>query len=294
MTNPVPEDIKQRIWALYLRSVKPLSLGKIGKMVGVSKTAVSTIINDAKLQDPNYALMRALVVNLAKNRSDVFQYASCVRILNLIHEYQLAANDAEEIIRQLLPALYAGSWTVANAIDGLRKFEDSAKEFGNTPWEHSGYFENIRRQKREYDSQIEKAKLELNSLLADNKIVKRNLQIFKDAGGINRTLNGEEFERRKYKSRYLSLKKQIVSGHPIDPDELKKLNKYMINPLGENDILDKIEDIRLHPSRYTQLFQGLPSMIPMNKDAKPRLVYDLDQNNLHDNSDADTNVQDDK
>ena len=60
------------------------------------------------------------------------------------------------------------------------------------------------------------------------------------AGGINRALNGEEFERIKYKSRYLSLKKQIESGHPIDPDELKKLNKYMINPLGEDDVLDKI------------------------------------------------------
>ena len=75
-------------------------------MVGVSKTTVSTIINEAKLQDPNYALMRALVVNLAKNGSDIFQYASCVRILNLIHEYNLGDNEAEEIIRHLLPALY--------------------------------------------------------------------------------------------------------------------------------------------------------------------------------------------
>ena len=92
----------------------------------------------------------------------------------------------------------------------------------------------------------------------------------------------------KYKSKYLSLKKQIESGHPIDPDELKKLNKYMINPLNEDDVLDKIENIRLHPSRYIQLFQKLPSMIAKNKDAKPRLFYDIDQNNLDDTSNADT------
>ena len=75
------------------------------------------------------------------------------------------------------------------------------------------------------------------------------MQIFKEGGGITRALKGEEFERIKYKSKYLSLKKQIESGHPIAPDELKKLNKYMIKPLGEDDVLDKIEDIRLHPSR---------------------------------------------
>ena len=88
-------------------------------------------------------------------------------------------------------------------------------------------------------------------MLFENKTVKLNLQIFKEAGGIRRALNGEEFERIKYKSRYLSQKKQIESGHPIDPDELKKLNKYMINPLGEEDVLDKIEDIKLHPSRLS-------------------------------------------
>ena len=239
----------------------------------VSKTAVSTIIHEAKLQDPNYALMRALVVNLEKNGSDVFQYGSCIRILNLIHEYQLEANEAEEIIRNLLPALYKGNWTVANAIDALRKFEKSAEGFGNTPWEHSEYFAKLRDQLKEYNSRIEKARLELYSLLSENNIVKRNVQIFKESGGIRRALNGEESERIKYKSRYLSQKKQIESGHPIDPDELKKLNKYMINPLGEEDVLDKIEEIRLHPSRYSQLFQELPSEVTKYKDPKPHLVY---------------------
>ena len=161
----------------------------------------------------------------------------------------------EELIRHLLPALYKGNWSVADAIEGLQKFENSSSRFGHTHWEHSAYFNNLRSQLREYTSQIEKAKLDLNSLLDENKFVKRNLQIFKDAGGIRRALDGEESDRIKYKSKYLSLKKQIESGHPIDPDELKKLNRYMINLLGEEDVLDKIEDIRLHPSRYFSYFK---------------------------------------
>jgi hypothetical protein len=110
VTNPIPEDIKQRIWQLYLRSVKPLSLGKIGKMVGFSKTAVSTLINETKLQDPNYALMGALVVNLAKNGFDVFQYASCVRILNLIHEYQLGSYSNIEAKAMVTSSIFENYW----------------------------------------------------------------------------------------------------------------------------------------------------------------------------------------
>ena len=93
------------------------------------------------------------------------------------------------------------NWTVANAIDALRKFEKSAAGFGNTPWEHSEYFANLRNQLNEYNSRIEKARLELYSLISENNIVKRNLKIFKEAGGIRRTLNGEESEKIKYKSR---------------------------------------------------------------------------------------------
>ena len=136
--------------------------------------------------------------------------------------YKLGANEAEEIIGHLLPALYAGNWTNANAIGELRKFEDSANEIGNTPSEHLFYFAKLSRQLSEYNSQIEKAELELNSSLTDIKIIKRNLQIFMERGGIYRALDGEKFDRINYKSKYLSLKKQI------DPDELKKLNKYMI------------------------------------------------------------------
>ena len=138
-------------------------------------------------------------------------------------------------------------------------------------------------------------KIKLDSLISDNRIVKSNLQIFMESGGgIYRALDGEKFDRIKYQSRYLSLKKLIESGHPIDPDELKKLNKYMINPLGEDDVLNKIEDIRLHPSRYVQLFQTLPSMIAKSKDPKPRLVNVTDQDNLQDKPNANTTVEDHK
>ena len=67
----------------------------------------------------------------------------------------------------------------------------------------------------------------------------------------------------------------------------------MIDPLGEDDVLDKIEDIRLHPSRYFHLFQDLPSRIAKNMDAKPHLLYDTDQE-LHDNPNAFTNIENDK
>ena len=201
--------------------------------------------------------------------------------------YQLSLSDTEDLIRELLPALYKGDWTVTNAINGFQKFEKSALIFGQTPWEHWAYFGKLRSQLRRYTSQIEKAKLELNSILNQNKVVKRNLEIFKEEWGVNSQLDRNHRERIRYKAKYEALKKQIESGHPINPGELEKLNKYMINPLGEHQVLDKIEDIRLRPSKYQQLFQKIPSRFPKKQTTHENLFDNIDQENSPTNPEND-------
>ncbi len=53
----------------------------------------------------------------------------------------------------------------------------------------------------------------------------------------------------------------------------------MINPLGEHQVLDKIEDIRLRPSKYHQLFQEMPSMFAKKRSATENLFDNIDLEN---------------
>ena len=53
----------------------------------------------------------------------------------------------------------------------------------------------------------------------------------------------------------------------------------MINPLGEHQVLDKIEDIRLRPSKYQQLFQEIPSRFPKKQTTHENLFDNIDQEN---------------
>ncbi len=59
----------------------------------------------------------------------------------------------------------------------------------------------------------------------------------------------------------------------------------MINPLGEDDVLDKIEDIRLRPSQYHQLFQEILSMYTRKERSKENRFDNIDQENSHPNGD---------
>jgi hypothetical protein len=49
--------------------------------------------------------------------------------------------------------------------------------------------------------------------------------------------------------------------------------------LGEQEVLDKIEDISLHPSKYHQLFPEIPSMQAKVRRAKESPFNNIDQEN---------------
>ena len=53
------------------------------------------------------------------------------------------------------------------------------------------------------------------------------------------------------------LKKDLLlsqQGKSIDPDELSRLNESLIVPVSEQEVVDKLDDIRRHPSMYPNLF----------------------------------------
>ena len=53
------------------------------------------------------------------------------------------------------------------------------------------------------------------------------------------------------------LKKDLLlsqQGKSIDPYELSRLNESLIVPVSEQEVVDKLDDIRRHPSMYPNLF----------------------------------------
>ena len=59
-------------------------------------------------------------------------------------------------------------------------------------------------------------------------------------------------------------------GESIDPAEVKKVNDINIVPITEQDILEKIDEIRIHPSLYSTLFMKplLPNVKPSDRQKK--------------------------
>lgn len=88
-------------------------------------------------------------------------------------------------------------------------------------------------------------------------IVKDNLDVFLSEDGVESLIGNKKLTTIEMESEIKALKNDALlheQHKSIDPDELSRLNESLIIPVSEQEVLDILEDIRRHPSIYSNLF----------------------------------------
>lgn len=134
MSKAIPQKICQIVIEWYFTTSK--SMDWIAEKCGIAKSSVSNIVHSKMADDPSFELMRYLVVNLKKDGTDVPEYAAGIRIQHLLQEYGVDLETGESMIEKILVMCYREHWDPSAAISTLKKFEDSAREWGLGPNEY--------------------------------------------------------------------------------------------------------------------------------------------------------------
>lgn len=252
MRKAIPDDVATNVWKLYM-SRGGMSLGDISKLVGISKTSVYNIIRSMEKKDPDFPLMRALIENLHKDGTDVRQYADILRIFEILEENDIDHDIAEDMIKSILLTCYQENWEPSEAIKTMNLISSSAIRYGKSISDHARHFIELR-------VKIEKEEKVLSDLKLSNEILRKNLEVFKTQDGVQHWVTDMKLAEASYPDDIKELKKDLRlcrEGKSIDPSELEKLNKRLIHSVSEEDILNRLDDIRRHPSNYRDLFENL-------------------------------------
>ena len=253
-TATVPRETRRIVWELYLGG-KTLDL--IAELTGISKTSVFNIVQDTASHDPDYILMRRLAVNLRKNGSDLSQYTSIMRMSSLLAEYGVDYATGEEILEKFLSSCYKLKWDPSDAVLTLQKFSQSAARYGHSPMEHANFFNKLQSSEAKLYLRIIQARKKLRELIQKHDIVQDNLDVFLEEDGVTRWVTNNKMTTIESERQISELKKDIhlsQQSKSIDPDELSKLNESFIVSVSEQEVVDKLDDIRRHPSMYPYLF----------------------------------------
>jgi hypothetical protein len=245
----VPLKTIQKVLENYFTT--PLSLDRIAGICGISKTSVFNIVTAKKGEDPSFALMRHLVENLDKNGTDVVSYGRAIRISKLLDEHGIDQETGERIMEEFLVACYQEHWPVADAVDTLISYKLVAKEYAMTPMgfciERNQWIE-VLKSLQERKDEVQEG---LNKLIKVDKMVRDNFDYFASNPVQLSWLRAREAQQ--YKTKYEELLKDIqVSRNEksIDSTEFENLNKKLLRPVTQTQLLEKLEDIRQNPAKY--------------------------------------------
>ena len=253
----LPRRIREKVLEYYFNSPWR-SIDWIAKELTIPKSSVFNIVRGKKIEDPDFLLVRFLVTNLNKEGIDVPRYASAIHISILLDEYGIEPEAAERMMEELLTALYKERWPVADAIDTLRRFDEEADEWGQSALQYALDRINAAEKLKEYNLKIEKQKTRLATYVQANEIVPNNFKYFNKRFGVWFNISQMESDMRHYKQKYeLLLKESQLAreGRSIDEGQLHELNKNLVCPITEEQVLEKIDDIRHNPARYWHLFE---------------------------------------
>jgi hypothetical protein len=254
MTAPIPREARRIACELYLAG-KTLDL--IADLTGISKTSVFNIARGLDGHDPDYVLMRTLAVNLRKNGSDLSQYATVIRISSLLDEHGVDYATAEDLLQKFIPMCYKLHWEPASVVLALHKFLHSAERFGHTAMEHAIYFNKLHASEANLHVRNYKKRKELRDLIQKCDFAKDNLDVFLSEDGFESLITMNKIRIIELESEIKALKKDALLSQQhdsIDPPEISKLNESLIIPVSEQEVMNKLEDIRRHPSMYPYLF----------------------------------------
>ena len=165
---------------------------------------------------------------------------------------------AEEMMKEILPALYKERWPVADAIDTLHRFKEQADIWGQTPLQYALARIQAAERLKEYNFKIEEQKTKLAKFVQANEIVPNNFYYFNKRFGVRFNISQTEHYMRHYKQKYERLLKESQharEGRSIEEGQLHELNKNLVSPITEEQVLEKIDDIRHNPARYWHLFE---------------------------------------
>jgi hypothetical protein len=254
MTAPIPREARRIAWELYLGG-KTLDL--IAELTGISKTSVFNIARGMEDKDPDYVLMRTLAVNLKKNGSDLSQYASVIRMSGVLDENGVDYATCEELLGKFLPTCYKLQWEPSAAVHALYKFLASAERYGHSPLEHANYFNKLQTTENKVMLRTLQARKKLRDLTKKYDFVQNNLDLFFSEDGVLHLITSNKMTVIESDRQIKELKNDISlsqQNKSIDPIELEQLNESLIVPVSEQEVLDKLDDIRRHPSMYLYLF----------------------------------------
>lgn len=258
----IPNNLAIKVIELYLQGK---TTRKIGDFLGISKTAVSKIVNkDVNAKFPIH-LQHVLAVNLKKNGMDMQEYADLIRAKAVLKENGFESADVADIIVRLVNETFALGLEPEELVKFLYSFSELRDESKTRNIKDLAKYVQKQVDRLHYTNiEVQERSLELLKLKEQIKESERKLRQDYDTFGL--LLGQKDKCIREFEAK---IKKMEAERPPdICPVCAKKVESAKLFRLGEKIggspsiemVVRKAQDLMENPHNYAYTFLPHPKI----------------------------------
>ena len=259
-----PYSIKVKVIKEWIQG---LSRDKIGQNNGIGAGTVTSIIQQARDNVADIDLMRALAIKIKKEKFEINDFASTVRLKKVMDELELPEEKAESLLEEINIHCFKKEIDSKEFVCEIDEVSKLVNNLDVSIYNIPSYIDKMTKQLAELEKRIIIKQGQINQKIREHKITIDDLNEYRLRKPILVKIDALEVELFKKEEENESLKEEILdykakilalnSSKSVLESEFINANKKLpaSNPLDITELSKITDEIFYHPNRNIEIIK---------------------------------------
>jgi hypothetical protein len=258
MGSATPYSIKVKVIKEWIQG---LSRDKIGQNNGIGTGTVTSIIQQTKTNITDIDLMRALALEIKKEKLEINYFASAVRLKKLLDEFELPEENVEAFLEGIIAHCFRQNINNKEFVSKIEEISKTANKLDISIFNIPAFINQKTKQLTELNKEISIKQRQIKQIIEEYGLTKQDLKDFRlnrphidKIQELERTVKNLKQDKSMLLEELFEIDEENSKLKPektIQEKEIMEVNKKLssTNPIGIKELSKITDEIFSHPSR---------------------------------------------
>ncbi len=258
MGSATPYSIKVKVIKEWIQG---LSRDKIGQNNGIGTGTVTSIIQQTKTNITDIDLMRALALEIKKEKLEINYFASAVRLKKLLDEFELPEENVEAFLEGIIAHCFRQNINNKEFVSKIEEISKTANKLDISIFNIPAFINQKTKQLTELNKEISIKQRQIKQIIEEYGLTKQDLKDFRlnrphidKIQELERTVKNLKQDKSMLLEELFEIDEENSKLKPektIQEKEIIEVNKKLssTNPIGIKELSKITDEIFSHPSR---------------------------------------------
>jgi hypothetical protein len=285
MGSATPYSIKVKVIKEWIQG---LYRDKIGQNNGIGTGTVTSIIQQTKTNITDIDLMRALALEIKKEKLEINYFASAVRLKKLLDEFELPEENVEAFLEGIIAHCFRQNINNKEFVSKIEEISKTANKLDISIFNIPAFINQKTKQLTELNKEISIKQRQIKQIIEEYGLTKQDLKDFRlnrphidKIQELERTVKNLKQDKSMLLEELFEIDEENSKLKPektIQEKEIIEVNKKLssTNPIGIKELSKITDEIFSHPGRNMDVIKLMRESSPIKSNEKDNNINEKD------------------